>query len=640
MKKSIRDISLTGKRVFVRVDYNVPMDKAQNITDDTRIRATLPTLNYLLEQGASLVLAAHLGRPKGERVPEFSLQPVAKALGTLLGKEILFAEDCIGPVAKEKAMALQPGQILLLENLRYHKAEEKNDPEFSRQLAELADVAVNDAFGVSHRAHASVEGITKFIPMVAGFLMEKEIAFVGQAVANPARPFAAIIGGAKVSDKIGVIDNLLTKVDTLIIGGGMANTFLAAQGYKTGKSLVEAEKIDLAKELIAKAKERKVNLLLPEDVVVAAAFAADAPHKTVPVDQIDEAGMALDIGAKSQAAFAAALAGVKTVVWNGPMGVFEMDAFAKGTEAVAKAVAESGATSIVGGGDSIAALEKTGLAEKISHISTGGGASLEYLEGKILPGIAALADMRRPVIAGNWKMHKTVAEAVELAQALIGAAKGAVAQVVIAPPFTALAAVTAAVKDSEIQVAAQNVHFEAKGAFTGEIAPAMLVDIGCEAVIIGHSERREYFAETDETVNKKIKAALAAKLLPIFCVGESLAQKEAGETKSWVNGQVAAGLAGLTASEVAGLVIAYEPIWAIGTGRTASSDDANEVCAVIRTKVAELVGDEAAEAVRILYGGSVKASNISELMAKSDIDGALVGGAALEADGFAKIINY
>jgi phosphoglycerate kinase len=391
-KKSLQDVVVNGKKVFVRVDYNVPMDKQGNITEDTRIRATLPTLEYLLDKNAAIIIACHLGRPKGERVPEYSVAPVAKRLSALLGREVLFASDCVGPEAQEKAKALKPGQILMLENLRYHKAEEKNDPDFARQLADLADVAVNDAFGVSHRAHASVEGITKYIPAVAGFLMEKEIRFVGQTVANPVRPFVAIIGGAKVSDKIGVIENLLTKVDTLIIGGGMANTFLAAQGYNTGKSLVESDKLELAKKLIGDAKVKGVNLLLPTDVVIADKFAADAAHKTVAADAIDSEWMALDIGPKTAETYAKALESAKTVVWNGPMGVFEMDVFAQGTETVAKAVAASQATSIVGGGDSIAALEKAGLADKITHISTGGGASLEFLEGKVLPGIAALAD--------------------------------------------------------------------------------------------------------------------------------------------------------------------------------------------------------------------------------------------------------
>jgi len=391
-KKTIKDIDISNKKVFIRVDYNVPMDKDGNITEDTRIKATLPTLQYLLEQNAAIIIASHLGRPKGAVMPEFSLLPVAKRLSSLLGKEILVAPDCVGPAVEEMANQLHPGQILMLENLRFHKAEEKNDAAFSKQLASLADVAVNDAFGVSHRAHASVEGITKYLPTVAGLLMEKEIIFLGQTVANPVHPFVAIIGGAKVSDKIGVIENLLKKVDTLIIGGGMANTFLSAQGYNIGKSLLEADKVELAKVLIKTARDRGVKLLLPTDVVIANKFAADAQHKIVAVDAIDSEWMALDIGPKTGSAYATALKDAKTVVWNGPMGVFEMDAFANGTETVAKAVASSGATSIVGGGDSIAALEKTGLSDKITHISTGGGASLEFLEGKVLPGIAALAN--------------------------------------------------------------------------------------------------------------------------------------------------------------------------------------------------------------------------------------------------------
>jgi len=391
-KKTIKDIDVNGKKVFIRVDYNVPMDENLNITNDKRITATLPTLNYLLEQNAAIILACHLGRPKGERVAKFSVKPVAARLSELLGREVKFAEDCVGEVAEKAAAALKPGEVLLLENLRYHSEEEKNDPTFSKQLASLADVAVNDAFGVSHRAHASVEGITKHVEMVAGFLMEKEIKFIGQTLANPEHPFVAIIGGAKVSDKIGVIDNMIDKVDTIIIGGGMANTFNAAKGYGVGKSLCETDKFELALSLLKKAEAKGVKVVLPVDVVIADKFAADANTKIVPVDQIDPEWMSLDSGPKTTELYQAALKDAKTVVWNGPMGVFEFDAFAKGTEAVAKAVADSAAISIVGGGDSISALKKTGLSDKITHISTGGGATLEFLEGKVLPGIAAIAD--------------------------------------------------------------------------------------------------------------------------------------------------------------------------------------------------------------------------------------------------------
>lgn len=389
-KKSIRDIDVNGKKVFIRVDFNVPMDENQNITNDKRIRATLPTLNYLLENNAAIILACHVGRPKGQRVPELSVKPIVARLSELLGKEVKYAEDCVGEAASKAAADLKPGEVLLLENLRYHNEETKNDPEFAKQLASLADVAVDDAFGVSHRAHASNAGIAQYVEVVGGFLIEKEIQFIGKALSNPERPFVAIIGGAKVSDKIGVISNLLEKADAVVIGGGMANTFLAAQGKGIGSSLFEEEKLPLAKELLAKAEEKGVKVFLPAEVVVADKFAADANHKTVSVDEVPADWMILDN--KFSKECQEALEKAKTIVWNGPMGVFEFDAFAHGTEDIAHAVAESTGISIVGGGDSIAALKKTGLSDKITHISTGGGATLEFLEGKPMPGIAAIAD--------------------------------------------------------------------------------------------------------------------------------------------------------------------------------------------------------------------------------------------------------
>ena len=389
-KKSIRDIDVNGKKVFIRVDFNVPMDENQNITNDKRIRATLPTLNYLLENNAAIILACHVGRPKGQRVPELSVKPIVARLSELLGKEVKYAEDCVGEAASKAAADLKPGEVLLLENLRYHNEETKNDPEFAKQLASLADVAVDDAFGVSHRAHASNAGIAQYVEVVGGFLIEKEIQFIGKALSNPERPFVAIIGGAKNSDKNGVISNLLEKADAVVIGGGMANTFLAAQGKGIGSSLFEEEKLPLAKELLAKAEEKGVKVFLPAEVVVAEKFAADANHKTVSVDEVPAYWMILDN--KFSKECQEALENAKTIVWNGPMGVFEFDAFAHGTEDIAHAVAESTGISIVGGGDSIAALKKTGLSDKITHISTGGGATLEFLEGKPMPGIAAIAD--------------------------------------------------------------------------------------------------------------------------------------------------------------------------------------------------------------------------------------------------------
>ena len=394
-KKTMLHIEPHGKKVFVRVDFNVPMDEHQHITNDTRIRATLPTIQHLLNAGAAVILACHVGRPTEAREPQFSTRPIVARLEECLGQPVKWAPDCVGPEAEKAAADLKPGEVLLLENLRYHKAEKKNDPEFAKQLASLADIAVDDAFGVAHRAHASNVGITAHLETVAGFLMEKEINYISKTLENPKRPFVAIIGGAKVSDKIGVIENMIDKVDTIIIGGGMAHTFDASKGYPVGDSLVERDKIELAKELLEKAEKKGVKVVLPVDLVIADKFAADANTKIVDVDKVPDGWQALDSGPKTSEEYVNALKGAKTVIWNGPMGVFEFDAFAKGTEAVARAVAQAtkeGAVSIVGGGDSIAALKKTGLSEKISHISTGGGATLELLEGKVLPGIAALAD--------------------------------------------------------------------------------------------------------------------------------------------------------------------------------------------------------------------------------------------------------
>lgn len=393
MKKTIKDVDVRSKRVLVRVDYNVPLDANGNVSDDKRITASLPTINYLLEQGARIILCSHLGRPKGEVKKEFSLAPVAKRLKELLPNvNIYFASDCIGEEAERKAAALKDGEILLLENLRFHKEEEKNDPEFAKKLASLAEIYVSDAFGTVHRAHASTAGVAAYLPAVAGFLIGKELSMMGGALENPERPFVAILGGAKVADKIGVITNLLNKCDTLLIGGGMAYTFFKAMGYEIGDSLLDAESIDLAKQLMETAKQKGVKLLLPVDTVVAKAFAADAEHMTVASNAIPAGWQGLDIGEKTRELFAAEIKNAKTVIWNGPMGVFEFPEFAKGTEAVAKACAECGGTTIIGGGDSASAVKKLGYADKMTHISTGGGASLEFLEGKVLPGVAALND--------------------------------------------------------------------------------------------------------------------------------------------------------------------------------------------------------------------------------------------------------
>ena len=392
-KKTVKDIDLKDKKVLVRCDFNVPMDESRNITDNRRIVAALPTIKYLLEQNCKIVLCSHLGRPKGEFKPELSLAPVAKELSKQLNMNVFMAKDVIGEDACKKVEKLNNGEILLLENLRFHREETDNDPEFAKKLASFGEIFVNDAFGTAHRAHASTEGVTKFLPAVSGFLIEKELEFLGNALENPKRPYVAILGGAKVSDKIGVIDSLLEKVDTLMIGGGMAYTFFKAQGYSVGDSLCEEDKCDLALELMAKAKEKGVKMLLPIDTKIGKEYKPDTESKTVAWTDIPDGWQGFDIGEKTIEMFRKELNGAKTIVWNGPLGLFEFDQFAVGTDAIAHKLANlNDAITIVGGGDSAAAVEKAGLADKISHVSTGGGASLEFLEGKKLPGIEALLD--------------------------------------------------------------------------------------------------------------------------------------------------------------------------------------------------------------------------------------------------------
>jgi phosphoglycerate kinase len=391
-KKTVRDVDVAGKKVLVRVDFNVPLDKKTGeITDDTRIKAALPTIKYLIEHKAKVILCSHLGRPKGV-TPELTLKPVAQRLGKLLGEPVQIAGDCIGPRAEGVAAGLKDGEVMLLENLRFHEEEEKNDPAFAKSLASMAEVYVNDAFGTAHRAHASTAGVAKYLPAVAGFLMEKELEYLGKALVEPKRPFAMIVGGAKVSDKITMLENILPKVDSLVIGGGMANTFLKAQGFDVGKSKVEDEQLDFARGLIAKAKEKGVHLLLPIDAVAAEKFDAGSPSQTVLVDKVPKDWQILDIGPQTVSRFSEEIKKAHTVVWNGPVGVFEFAAFARGTQAMASILAKLDATTIIGGGDTAAAVERQGLADKMTHVSTGGGASLEFLEGKTLPGVAALLD--------------------------------------------------------------------------------------------------------------------------------------------------------------------------------------------------------------------------------------------------------
>ncbi len=639
-KKSIESIDVSGKKVLVRCDFNVPLDEEGRITDENRLVGALPTIKYLIDKGAKVILCSHLGRPKGEFNMKYSLRPVAKRLSELLGREVAMAEDVIGDSSKAVVNALEDGGVALLENVRFHKEEEKNDPEFAKALASLGEIYVNDAFGTAHRAHASTAGVADYLPAVCGFLIQKEIEVMGGALENPARPFVAILGGAKVSDKIGVIRNLIDKVDALVIGGGMAYTFIRAMGHTVGNSICEADKVSLAAELMEEAEAKGVKLILPKTTIIADKFDAEAEMKEVVSDSIPDGWMGMDIGDESIKCFSEVVKGAKTVIWNGPMGVFEFPRFAKGTRALAQAVAEADAVTIIGGGDSAAAVIQLGFADKMTHISTGGGAALEYLEGIELPGIACLLeDTKKKLAAGNWKMNLTPATAEKFAGELVKSLENSKHDVLVFPPFVCLSAVADVLKGTDIMVGAQNMHFEEKGAYTGEVAPGMIFEMGIKHVLIGHSERREYFGETDETVNKKVLAAIEHGITPVLCCGETLSQREDGVTVEHIRTQLKIALGGVDEKAVAGIVIAYEPIWAIGTGKTATSAQAQEVCGAIRALLLELYGSKTAKEIRVLYGGSVTADNAAELFAEADIDGGLVGGASLKAADFSVISN-
>ncbi|PNR90093.1 phosphate starvation-inducible protein PsiE [Petrotoga sp. 9T1HF07.CasAA.8.2] len=646
-KLTIKDVDLKGKKVIMRVDFNVPI-KDGKITDETRIVAALDTIQYALDKGAKVILLSHLGRPKGEKDPQFSLKPVADRLGELLNNKVYFVDETRGPKVEEAVSELKEGEVLVLENTRFEKGETKNDPELAKYWASLADLHVNDAFGTAHRAHASNVGIADYIPSVAGFLMEKEIQFLQKAVENPEKPYVVILGGAKVSDKIGVINNLLNKADKILIGGAMMFTFLKALDKKVGSSLVEEDKLDVAKEILENAKAKGVEIVLPIDAVIAQKIEAGVEKKTVKIDDgIPEGWMGLDIGLETVSLFKEKISDSKTIVWNGPMGVFEIDDFAFGTEEVAKAIAEvtkKGCISIIGGGDSAAAAEKFGLASEFSHVSTGGGASLEFLEGIELPGISSISEKKNLnerifILAGNWKMNKTNAEAAEFVSKLIGQIKTQDKfEVIVCPPFTALEKVRDITSTSSIKVGAQNVYYEDKGAYTGEISVNMLKDIGVEYVILGHSERRHIFQESDELINKKLKKVLASGLKPILCVGEQLEEREKGLTFNVVERQIKEALYGLTEEESKKIIIAYEPVWAIGTGKVATPNQAQEVHKFIRDLLKDIFNEEFAKKTTILYGGSIKPNNYLGLFGKPDIDGGLVGGASLTQE-FVELAN-
>lgn len=646
-------------RVLVRVDFNVPVDEEAHITDMTRLTAVVPGVRYLIEHNAKVILMSHFGRPGGKRDLKYSLEPVAKAFSEVLGVPVTFVDDCIGGKVNLAVSTMAPGSVVLLENLRFYPGEEANDPKFAEELASIGEVYVNEAFGCVHRAHASVVKVPELIRVrAAGLLMLKELEYLGEKINNPERPFVVLLGGAKVSDKLGMINALLEKVDVVLIGGAMSYTFQAALGRSVGDSLVEKDKVDLARACLEKAKEMGVKIVLPVDDVITDSL--DFGLRRVGELKVVEGGIpegwrGVDIGPKTQELFGQEISRARTIFWNGPMGVFEIKRCAKGTNFIANAVGQSNAISIVGGGDSIAAINKSGYAERISFISTGGGASLEFLEGKELPGLKVLESIgaedgrdlggvdkqqRKMLIVGNWKMNKTSAEAVEFGRELLqSVGKQTAVTVVVCPPYTALGALAKVLEGSSVSLGAQNMNPEPRGAFTGEISAEMLRDHFVNYVILGHSERRILFNENNAFINRKVRAALAANLRPILCVGETLEERvDAQNTMEVIRSQVEEGLKGVASDNVDRIVIAYEPVWAIGTGVTATPKVAQEVHAGIRQMLEKQFGPKGRR-VPIIYGGSMNVDNAQELLEQFDIDGGLIGGASLVARAFGQIVN-
>ena len=660
-KQTIDDVEVAGRRILVRVDFNVPVEEGR-IVDDRRIRAVLPTVQALQTRGARIVLATHVGRPKGEVVPALTVAPMAARLEELLGTPVSVAADVVGPSARALVDSLRDGEIGMLENVRFEPGEEQNSPALAEQFAAFADLYVNDAFGTAHRAHASTEGVAHRLLAVAGYLMAEELSVLSRVLNDPAPPLVSILGGSKISTKLGVIEHLLGRVETLWIGGAMACTFYRALGEGTGQSLVEPDLISTAHDLLARGRTGTADLRLPIDVVVAPSRDAGVATNVVSWKNIPPGMMVVDVGPETVRAIADSCRNAGTIVWNGPLGIYEIDAFAHGTRSVARAVAASRAISVIGGGDLGAAIDAAGVAAQMSFISTGGGATLEFLEGRVLPGVAALADRvvagdgapvdplagpRVPLVAGNWKMHTTVEEGLRLIRALVAAlpkdltdvaaGAGAAPEVVVLPPFTHLWPMARELAGNRIGLGAQNVHWENAGAHTGEVAPTMLSG-WCDYVLIGHSERRAA-GETNEQVNRKLRRSLEHDLRAIVAVGETLDQYEAGATAPVVEAQLDAAFAGVAEGALSRVVVAYEPVWAIGTGRTATPEVAQLVCHAIRTRMRALYSPAAAAAMRILYGGSVTAGNAAQLFGEPDIDGGLIGGASLLVPDFAAIVR-
>ena len=641
---SIRDLKTGGKRIFLRADLNVPIEDGK-ILDDTRIRSVLRTIRYLIEQGSPVVLASHLGRPDGKIVPAYSMKPVAEKLREILTEtRILFARDCIGKRVEAMAAGLGPGELLVLENLRFHPEETANDPGFAAKLAKLGDIYVNDAFGTSHREHASMVGVPEILGGgYVGFLVEKELRVFGELIRHPRKPYTVILGGIKVSDKVAVIENVLPRLDNLIVGGAMAFTFFKAMGLETGTSIVEEDTIQTATDIINAAEERGVNLILPVDIVCAPSKYQGDEAVVRRFDDLPEDMAGFDIGPESVELFRKTIMKSRTIVWNGPMGLFEIRPFDVGTRTLAAFMADAtsfGNIAVVGGGDSMRAVREAGVAEQITHVSTGGGASLKLLQGEELPALEHLKiEGVKPFIGANWKMNGSLSLGVEYITLLDeGNINYFGADVVLFAPFTILSALAPLAERAGIHLGAQDIFWEEKGAFTGEISATMLKEAGCSWFLAGHSERRHILGETDDIVRKKMKAGLSAGLSCVLCVGELLDQREAGRTEEVIRGQIESALIDMDIANPYNFVIAYEPVWAIGTGKTATPEEAQRIHSLIRKWIAEIVDKEFAEELGIIYGGSVKPANAAQVMSGRDVNGALVGGASLKADSFIEIV--
>ncbi|MBD3370571.1 triose-phosphate isomerase [Candidatus Fermentibacteria bacterium] len=643
---SVRDADVAGRRVFLRADLNVPL-KNGKVADDTRITAMLPTLHRLIAGGGIVVLASHLGRPGGRPDPELSLVPVARRISGILGVPVLFAPDCVGERVKSMVAGMRPGQVILLENLRFREGEKANDREFARKLASLVDVYVNDAFATCHRKHASMHGVPEAMGGgYIGMLVEKELSAFEKATTEPEAPVTLLMGGAKVSDKVEVMENLIPRVDNLLVGGAMAFTFLRAKGLEVGRSLLEEDSVDTAGRIMEMAESEGTRLVLPSDVVVAPSAEEPSRATTVDSSEMPEDAAGLDVGERTVEEFDGLIMESGTVIWNGPMGMFEVPPFDKATRAMAESLSratEKGATTLVGGGDSARAVAEAGRADSVSFVSTGGGASLTLLKGEQLVALHPLSENPpplRPLIGGNWKMNGDPSHARSFLRSLDEEmVPSEAAEVVLFPSFTLLSELSRPAWETGVQTGAQDIYYELQGAYTGEVSPGMIADAGGCWFLAGHSERRHVLGENDETVARKLEAGLRYGLRGVLCVGELLEEREADRTEEVVRGQVLAALENLDCWNPFNLAIAYEPVWAIGTGKTATAEEANRVHGLIRGWVEELTGTREALSLRIIYGGSVKPKNAFEILSQPHVNGVLVGGASLEAESFMEIIR-